>query len=109
MEEILNSFAQKYYYKSASLDHESPEEGGRTAPQTHSLAIIISHDRAGIEDISDLLHKLAVGPLITTTQQFQHFVSTDLNYEILLLERILLKTHKLLSLTFYCFLNHFKI
>ena len=29
---------------------------------THSLAIIISHDRAGIEDIFDLLHKLAVGP-----------------------------------------------
>ena len=30
---------------------------------THSLAIIISHDRAGIEDFFDLLHKLAVGPL----------------------------------------------
>ena len=60
MEEVLNSFAQKYYYILASLDHESPGEGGRTAPQTHSLAIF-SHDRAGIEDILDLLHKLAVG------------------------------------------------
>ena len=62
---FFNSFAQKYYNKSASLDHGSSEEGGTffSASQTHSLTIIISHDRAGIEDIFDLLHKLAVGPL----------------------------------------------
>ena len=63
MEEVLNSFAQKYYNKSASLDHGSLRKGRDTTPQTHSLAIIISHDRAGIEDIFDLLHELAVGPL----------------------------------------------
>ena len=61
MEEVLNSIAQKYNNISASLDHGSSEEGERTAPQTHSLAIIISHDMAGIEDNFDLLCKLAVG------------------------------------------------
>ena len=39
------------------------KRAGFLSPQTHSLAIIISHDRAGIEDIFNLLHKLAVGPL----------------------------------------------
>ena len=46
---------------------EVQKRAGFVSPQTHgrfiSLAKIISHDRAGIEDIFDLLHKLAVGPL----------------------------------------------
>ena len=37
---------------------ESSEDSGH-----HSTVIRISHDRAGTEDIFDLLHKLAVGPL----------------------------------------------
>ena len=37
---------------------ESSEDSGH-----HSTFIRISHDRAGTEDIFDLLHKLAVGPL----------------------------------------------
>ena len=37
---------------------ESSEDSGH-----HSTVIRTSHDRAGTEDIFDLLHKLAVGPL----------------------------------------------
>ena len=74
----------------------------------HSTVIRISHDRAGTEDIFDLLHKLAVGPLHHHYAAVSAFCVNRFKLKITFLERILLKTHKILSLTFHCFLNHFK-
>ena len=79
---------------------ESSEDSGH-----HSTVIRTSHDRAGTEDIFDLLHKLAVGPLHHHYAAFSAFCVNRFKLKITFLERILLKhirsnhSHFIASLT----------
>ena len=82
------------------IDHESPEEGGNTTP-TISLPGNILPSRAGIEDIFDLLHGLAVGPLHHHYAAVSAFCVNRFKLRNITFRNKTFKTHNFLSLTFH--------